>query len=869
MKYALPKSTGNWLFLWLLTCFFSIPAFAAAPATLLQQPLSNADARHLLSRTGLGISIAELDALKGLTRNEGINYIVNGFDTKPHKPMPAWTLDTAPLYWTRQDLSRENRRRFDRKRDSELADLRQWWVDTMLTTPSPQTERMVLFWHDHFATSYHSINRQSIAMARQNQLFRQYGMGSFKTLVKAMIRDPALLNYLDNLSNRKGSPNENLARELMELFTLGEGHYDENTVREAARALTGFNVSQNNNLSFEYQTWSHDTNDKTLFGKTANFDGDGLVDEIFKQPELPVFIARKFWHAFVSDYPPAEKDIKQLAETFSNSNFSITALYRATLQSGAFWSEENRASLVKSPVQLIIGFTRSTEYPMAINQQVPALLARSGMDLFAPPNVAGWTEGPAWITTGRLLSRYQSIEVLAESGFAAMQSVNTETHGMSTDNANNMGNDSTITTNMMMPDQATKPLLGMLQETLNDNLQTLKIQMAGEDYRGPVAFRVELLNSEQNQLWESGHQKLAGGHDTRKHGRVRDTSTLPWQTVEFAVEKTTAAEAQFLKVYFLNDDAGEDGDRNMYINGASLGNQWVDSSTGEQQSTCVPGSAADAGNLYCSGSLQLSLAERSIEETKNNLAAELRASSVHLQWTRWDEAQDNLDLRLTFQNLHTAHRFFPVFSFHLKSINGAEPQLELSTYSCWPDCIQLWPECSWKNHIDPSRQTLVFPLSGAAANTDYQCHFNSISESERLLVRQLLNNAPSLLRVAAATHREFSMQQKKSISRWINLFNQYNNHFNAAAFTNANPAIDIHPDWHRKRPRHHHTDTLRPGIYDLKMLDQKLTDHKYTLADLLLPGIDASVLPGANALTEKPIDKQLVTLINSPSFQLH
>ena len=228
-----------WLFLWLMMCSgFSILAPTVGTSGTLEKPLSEADARHLLSRTGLGITVAQLDAIKGLNRSDAINKIISGFDSVPHRAMPAWTLDTAPLYWARQDFNREDRRRFDRKRDSELADLRQWWVDTMLTTPSPQTERMVLFWHDHFATSYHSVNRQSIAMARQNQLFRQQGMGDFKALVKNMIRDPALLNYLDNLSNRKGSPNENLARELMELFTLGEGHYGEATVREAARALT-------------------------------------------------------------------------------------------------------------------------------------------------------------------------------------------------------------------------------------------------------------------------------------------------------------------------------------------------------------------------------------------------------------------------------------------------------------------------------------------------------------------------------------------------------------------------------------------------------------------------------------------------------
>jgi len=244
-----------------------IPRVAASDkSAVITNQLSLDDTRHLLSRTGIGVAPAELLRYSKLNREQAIDTLLSEFITEPVTPMPFWTEQALPAYHARKDMTANTRAMFNSSRDAELSQLRQWWTLEMLQTPSPQTERMVLFWHDLFATSYYGTDKQSLAMARQNQTFRQLGLGSWRTLLKAMIKDPALLEYLDSGSNHKDSPNENLARELLELFTLGEGNYSETEVKEAARALTGHDTDRSHNLAFHLKTWQQDRGIKNLFG---------------------------------------------------------------------------------------------------------------------------------------------------------------------------------------------------------------------------------------------------------------------------------------------------------------------------------------------------------------------------------------------------------------------------------------------------------------------------------------------------------------------------------------------------------------------------------------------------------------------------
>ena len=248
------------------------------------EPLSLPDARHLLTRTGIGASPTEIENFIGLTRRQAVEKIIAGLQTEPQSQPPEWTKKASPYHWRTPELSSKEKQKFRVARYNEMQSLRRWWVQEMISTTSPQTERLTLFWHNHFATSFLGINNQAISIARQHAMFREYGSGNFRQLLKQIIRDPAMLNYLDNNNSNKEKPNENFARELMELFSLGEGNYTEQDVKNAARALTGYTIEGTNDQQFMFRYWAHDDSEKSIFGKTGNFNGDDLVDLILTQP---------------------------------------------------------------------------------------------------------------------------------------------------------------------------------------------------------------------------------------------------------------------------------------------------------------------------------------------------------------------------------------------------------------------------------------------------------------------------------------------------------------------------------------------------------------------------------------------------------
>jgi len=270
------------------------------------------DARHLLERSGIGAPARDIAVLIGMRRSEAVQHILDGYRTVSENRPRQWMVDVAPPHWATGDMLNAEEQAFEIARDREAGELRNWWVKEMITTRSPQTERLTLFWQNHFVTTYDGLNDNSVVtLARQNIKLREMASGNFRDLVKMIIRDPAMLDYLDNDRNRKESPNENLARELMELFTLGEGQYDEATVKEAARALTGYSFTKESDFRFDFRPWDHDGGRKTLFGKKGRFDGDALVDIILDQPVAADFIAGKFWRAYVSEI---HEDSAQISE---------------------------------------------------------------------------------------------------------------------------------------------------------------------------------------------------------------------------------------------------------------------------------------------------------------------------------------------------------------------------------------------------------------------------------------------------------------------------------------------------------------------------------------------------------------------------
>src|SRR5450432_4935955 len=237
---------------------------------------------------------------------------------------------------------------FQKQQVREGLDLRGWWVEEMLATPSPLTERMTLFWHNHFVSSQQKVKLAEL-MYRQNVTLRANALGNFGVLLHAIGRDPAMVIYLDSAQNRKGTPNENFAREVMELFTLGEGNYTEQDVKEAARAFTGWSLDRTSG-QFVFRRFIHDDGVKTVLGRTGNLDGDQVLDILLAQPATAEFVTSKLWREFVSP-DPDPREVRRIAQLFRSSNYDIKVALRALLTCDAFWAPENRGTLVKSPVE--------------------------------------------------------------------------------------------------------------------------------------------------------------------------------------------------------------------------------------------------------------------------------------------------------------------------------------------------------------------------------------------------------------------------------------------------------------------------------------------------------------------------------------
>lgn len=299
-------------------------------------------------------------------------------------------------------------RQFGRHTRRTLRDIREWWVREMIETDSPFTEKMTLFWHNHFTSSLEKCKIPHF-LYNQNALFRRYARGNFKAFVKAISRDPAMVVYLDSLTNRRGKANENFARELMELFTLGEGNYTERDIKQAARAFTGYFLNPLT-WNFMFMPLLHDYGTKTFMGEKGHFDGDDIIDIIFakKGRELSRHIARKLWREFIS-LEPDQEEVERLAAIFRKSNYHLTPLLRALFTSPHFWDRKHRQRLVKSPVEFVVGTVRLFGLSGEGAYDLWQVCNRIGQRLFDPPNVKGWEGGYTWITTYSYLRRRQFV----------------------------------------------------------------------------------------------------------------------------------------------------------------------------------------------------------------------------------------------------------------------------------------------------------------------------------------------------------------------------------------------------------------------------------------------------------------------------
>ncbi|MEI7968709.1 MAG: DUF1800 domain-containing protein [Betaproteobacteria bacterium] len=382
------------------------PADLEAGGTALR--LTADDARHLLVRTGFGASPAEVRALTGERRDLAVDRLLADVRKVAGAPLPPELARfTRPAEGRGADEA--ERRAFAARQAALALDLRAWWLGEMLRTPAPLGERMTLFWHNHFVSSLEKVKSPAL-LARQNVLLRRHATGSFADLLRAVARDPAMVLYLDSAQNRKAAPNENFARELMELFTLGEGHYGERDVREAARAFTGWSLDRDTG-EFVVRRGQHDRGKKSVLGRSGDLDGDDVIGILLDRPETGRHVVRRLWREFVSPEPD-EAVVEAVGRRFQASGHDIRVALRALLLSEAFWAPARRGALIRSPVDLLVGTLRTFAIEVPDPAPLAVLSAGLGQNLLAPPNVKGWPGGEAWIDATTLLARKQFLDRL-------------------------------------------------------------------------------------------------------------------------------------------------------------------------------------------------------------------------------------------------------------------------------------------------------------------------------------------------------------------------------------------------------------------------------------------------------------------------
>ncbi len=387
-----------------LSIYLVFIAVTSTPASAITQQ----DARLLLTRTGFEPTQGEIAALAAApTRAAAAAQLIAGITTSTAIPVPAWSLLPRPSLVpspTADELAA-----YGRLVTGQKNDMLSWWPAQMVATPSPLTERLALFWTNHFTSQITKVQSAWI-MWQQFLKIRQNAGGSFASMLGLMIHDPAMLVFLDQADSTAKAPIGNFARELMELFTVGEGNYSETDVTEVARSLTGLTLSPDG-LPL-YNARIHDNGTKTVLGKTGNLGPDDIVQILLANPNTATLIVTELWQEFVSSTPnPAT--IRTLAASFQSSGYQIGPLLQSLFTNAAFWDPNNRGTLVKSPAEFVVGAVRELGLPtsqMAVYQQA---IYVSGQKLFEPPNVRGYLTGVNWVNTVSLIYRQRVATALS------------------------------------------------------------------------------------------------------------------------------------------------------------------------------------------------------------------------------------------------------------------------------------------------------------------------------------------------------------------------------------------------------------------------------------------------------------------------
>jgi len=367
-----------------------------------------------------------------------------------------------------ENLSKEQKKQLRKQSAEDIKNLNLLWLGEMINSEAQLREKMSFFWHGHFACRVINIffQQQLLNVIRENAL------GNFGDLLREVSKSPAMLSFLNNQQNRKQHPNENFAREVMELFTMGRGNYTENDVKEGARAYTGWGFNMDG--EFVFRPFVHDNGQKTFLGKTGNFNGDDVIDIILEQRATANFIAKKIYRFFVNENVDDEK-VVILGERFYQNNYDIKKLLADIFTSDWFYQEKNIGTRIKSPVELLVGIRRLL--PMEPERPELQLLFEKilGQVLFYPPNVAGWPGGQSWIDSSALMFRLKLPQLLTNSGRLLLTPKEDDDVMMGREGVDDRGNGQDISVNVNW-DPVFKVFANTKRENLSDRLNEIVLQ---------------------------------------------------------------------------------------------------------------------------------------------------------------------------------------------------------------------------------------------------------------------------------------------------------------------------------------------------------------------------------------------------------
>lgn len=373
------------------------------------------DIQHLYWRIGFGINPNQLN-----TSNKNRIQLIDDI-FKGSKTITPIDVDVSFLNGVSRQSLKDNpklAKELKATGKQKLAELNYAWINRLINPKELLREKMTLFWANHFVCRDNNV----VYAQKFNNTLRTHALGDFKTFVKEISKETAMLRYLNGKQNRKNRPNENFARELMELFTLGEGQYSENDIKESARAFTGYNHDFEGNFSFRAR--QHDKGLKTFFGKTGNFSGDDIIDIILEDKQCALYISTKIYRYFVNPNPN-KKHIDAMADVFYK-DYNMERLMRFVLLSDWFYDTENVGSKIKSPIEYLVGIQKTVPVDFHQEKDLFKIQRILGQTLLNPPNVAGWKGDKGWIDANTIMVRLKLPSVLLNNAMISLKENDTD-----------------------------------------------------------------------------------------------------------------------------------------------------------------------------------------------------------------------------------------------------------------------------------------------------------------------------------------------------------------------------------------------------------------------------------------------------------